>query len=247
MAGGNGRKKKKKRVGYYLYAIVVLILTVANISLAILLLTHVQNIQVTGTEISQKSDIIAWIREDKLTNNSIYTFGKYKSGSYKLPIYLEDVKVSLGAPWKINVHVQEKKIIGSVIEGQAYVYFDAEGLVLKKASEYDASVPVIEGLKVENTGQYEKLKVDNKKVFSYIVNITNEIEKKELYPDRLVWEDDSMNLYFQDICVKLGKSNFDKKVVELPPILEELEGKKGTLYMEHYTSGRISFKENVEE
>jgi hypothetical protein len=33
----------------------------------------------------------------------------------------------------------------------------------------------------------------------------------------------------------------------LPPILEELEGKEGTLYMEHYTSGRISFRENGNE
>jgi cell division protein FtsQ len=56
-----------------------------------------------------------------------------------------------------------------------------------------------------------------------------------------------MNLYFNGVCVKLGKSNFDKKIVELPPILEKLEGKEGTLFMEHYTSGRISFKENPEE
>lgn len=247
MQGEKKRRKKKKKFGYYLYAVVILVLTITNITLAFLLLTHVQNIQVSGNEISQKNEIIAWVREDKLTNNSIYTYWKFKSGSYQMPIYLEEVKVSLGAPWKVNVKVREKQMIGSMIDGNEYIYFDAEGLVMKRTTEYDASVPVIEGLNVDNTDQFSYLEVDNEKVFSYIVSITGEIEKRDLHPDRLVWEEDSMNLYFRDVCVKLGKSNFGKKVVELPPILSQLEGKKGTLHMEHYTSGRISFKENTEE
>ena len=86
-------------------------------------------------------------------------------------------------------------------------------------------------------------------VFSYIVSVTKEIEGSELTPDRLVWEDDSMNLYFEQVCVKLGKSNFAEKILQLPPILSELEGKHGTLQMEHYTedSTSISFEKSDEE
>ena len=67
-------------------------------------------------------------------------------------------------------------------------------------------------------------------------------------PDRLVWEDDSMNLYFGDICVKLGKLNFDEKLIQVPPILKEVEGKKGTFNLEHYNemSSWISFEEEEE-
>ncbi len=68
------RRKKKSKFGYYLYAVVVLILTVTNITLAILLLTHVQEIEVTGTRLSEKEAIVEWIKEDPLTNNSIYTW-----------------------------------------------------------------------------------------------------------------------------------------------------------------------------
>ena len=129
------------------------------------------------------------------------------------------------------------------------MYFDAEGLVLKTGSEYDAQIPLIEGLKVKEAELFEYLDVENEKVFSYIVNVTKEIEDAKLSPDRLVWEDNSMNLYFEEICVKMGKSNFAEKVLQLPPILEELKEKKGTLHMEHYTEDTtsISFEKSDEE
>ena len=107
---------------------------------------------------------------------------------------------------------------------------------------------MVEGLKVGNVKLYQELKIGNEKVFSYIINISHEITERELSPDRLVWEDDSMNLYFGEICVQLGKMNFDEKLTQLPPILEKLEGKKGTLHLEHYSemSNSISFEEVVE-
>lgn len=242
------RKKKKSRFWHYLYAIVVMFLTVANITLATLLLTHTQNIQVTGTKYSTKSEITSWIKEDPLTTNSLYTYFKFRSGSYNLPIYLEGVTVKLAAPWSVKVAVREKSIIGCMIMGQSYVYFDADGLVLQKTASYDETVPLIEGMEIEEAGQYEKLKVNNEKVFDCVVEISKEIEKHELFPDRLVWDEDGMNLYFEQICVKIGKSNFDEKVLQLTPILEKLEGESGILHLEHYTSdsSNISFEKNTE-
>ncbi len=243
------RKKKKSKFGYYLYAVVILLLTIINITLATLLLTHVQSIQVTGTENSKQSEIISWIEEDPMTTNSLYTFFKFRVGSYTLPVYLEDVQVTLSAPWKVKVKVTEKQIIGCLINEESYVYFDAEGLVLQKTTAYIEGIPLIEGLEVEEANKYEVLQVNNEKVFAYFVDVTKEIEKNELSPDRIVWEEDSMNLYFEQVCVQLGKSNFDEKVIQLTPILENLEGKRGTLHLEHYTSDskNISFEENIEE
>lgn len=243
------RRKKKSKFGYYLYAVTVLLLTIINITLAALLLTQVQGIEVKGTKYSQESEIVAWIEEDPLTINSLYTLWKFKFGRYTLPVYLEDVDVSLSAPWKVNVKVQEKQMIGCILVDNSYVYFDAEGLVLKTGSEYDAEFPLIEGLTVKEAELFEYLDVENQKVFSYIVNVTEEMKETDLSPDRLVWEDSSMNLYFEQICVKLGKSDFAEKILQLPPILEELEGKRGTLHLEHYTKDTtsISFEKSEEE
>lgn len=243
------KRKKKSKFGYYLYAVVILLLTITNITLATLLLTYVQNIRVSGNKNSQSSEIIAWIKEDPMTVNSLYTLWKFKSGSYTLPVYLEDVDVKLSAPWSVKVDVTEKQVIGCVMDGNAYVYFDAEGLVLQKSSQYEEGIPLIEGMEVKDTKQFKKIEVENKKVFSYIVDVTKEIEKNQLSPDRIAWEEDSMNLYFEQICVRLGKSNFEKKVVQLPPIIEKVEGKKGTFHLEHYTSDskNISFEEEIDQ
>ena len=163
-------RKRKSKFGYYLYAVVVLTLTIVNVTIGALLITYVQQIEVTGNKISKQRDIISWIQKDPLTANSLYTLWKFRSSRIKIemPIYVESVDVSLKAPWKVQVKVNEKQIIGCVISEGAYVYFDAEGLVLEKTTEYDESIPIIEGIQVENTAQYETMKVDNEKVFSYI-------------------------------------------------------------------------------
>lgn len=243
------RRKKKSKFGYYLYAVVVLSLTVANLVLGTLLLTYVQEVRVTGNENVQKSAILSWIQEDPLTVNSLYTLLKFKTGSYTMPIYLDDVQVRLDAPWKLHVNVSEKQIIGCLLDEASYVYFDAEGLVLRKTSEYAEEIPMIEGLVVEETSKFKPLQVENEKVFSYIVSITEAIEEKALSPDRIVWEDDSMNLYFEQVCVKLGKTGFAEKIKEMTAVLDTLEGKNGTLHLEHYTSdsSKFSFDENVEK
>lgn len=242
------RRKKKSRFGYYLYAVIMLVLTLANITVATFLLTYVQDIEVTGTKYSNEQDIIDWIEEDPLTANSIYAVLKHKFGSYTIPTYLEDVSVSFKAPWKLRVKVQEKDIMGCILVDNNYVYFSEDGTVLLKGTEILDGIPVVEGLKVGNVKLYQELEIGNEKVFAYIIDISNEITERELSPDRLVWEDGSMNLYFGEVCVQLGKMNFDEKLTQLPPILEKLEGQKGTLHLEHYSemSTSISFDEAAE-
>jgi cell division protein FtsQ len=207
----------------------------------------VQNIHIRGSEYSKKSEIVEWIKEDPMTINSLYTLWKFKSGAYKMPVYLEDVEVQLKAPWSVQVIVREKEVVGCVLAGNEYHLFDAEGLVLKKTDEFVKDVPVIDGMEVESANRFEYLKVKNKQIFTYVVSLAEEIDKNKLEPDRILWQEDSMDLFFADVCVKLGKTNYEEKLREIAPILEKLDGKKGILHLEHYTKGStISFEENKE-
>lgn len=241
------RKKKKSKVGYYLYAVVVLILTIAILVVSTLILFHVQKIEVKGTNYSKKNDIIKWVQEDQYTSNALYALCKFKLGSNKIPPYLEKVQVGLSAPWALKVTVKEKTRIGCVATDEGYAYFDKEGMVLWEKAEKIEEIPLLEGLDVETSELYEKLPVDEEEVFSYFVELTKEMKKHKLNPERIVWEENSMNLYFGNVCVRLGRSRFDEKAIQLPPILEKLEGKKGVLDMEYYNeaSPNISFKEEV--
>lgn len=243
------KRKKKTKVWDYVYAVVTLTLMIAILVISILLLTHVQKITVTGTKYSESSSIIGWIKEDKYTSNSLYALWKFKSGRYELPVYLEQAKVGIRSPWELTVQVTEKQIVGCILVNDSYAYIDKEGLVIEKGTSLLEDIPVIEGLQVSNVKKHQKLKMEDEKLFRYIVNVTKEVRKNELKPDRLVWEEDSMNLYFAEICVKLGKSNFADKLLQVPPILQKLEGKSGILHLEHYNqmSTSISFEQNIEE
>lgn len=246
------KKKKRKGFGYYFYAVVVLLLTIANITLAILLLTHVQETEVKGNNYSEKSDIIEWFEEDTLTRNSLYSFWKIKYGSYELPIYLEDIQLSFRAPWKIRLTVTEKEILAGMQYGDEYIYFDKEGLVMTTSTEALDGIYLIEGLVIVHNSeeaeikQFERLQMLDEDIYTIIEKILTALDTVELVPDRIVWEDSSMNLYFGEVCVQLGKTNFSEKLTQLPPILEkeEIQGKAGILHMENYskTGDSISFE-----
>ena len=239
------KRKKKSKFGYYLYAVVVLLLTLANITLAILLLTHVQRIQVNGTNISKEEDIKEWISKDPLTVNSLYTFFRYQFGDPELPVYLEDIKVSFKTPWELKVDVDEKDVMAYTKYKKSYIHFDEEGLVLRITSEQPKNIPFIESIPVRGANLFEPVVIKEEKVFSYVENMLKEVKKSGLEPTRYVWKNGSMNLYFDEVCVEMGKSNYGIKLAELPPILETLAGKKGVLRMEYFsqTGDSISFEE----
>lgn len=242
------RRKRRSRFGYYLYAVVMLFLTIANILAATFLLTYVRQIKVSETTYVKESEIIEWFKGDPYTINSIYAVVKHKVSPPATPVYLESVKVRFSAPWEISIDVREKQVVGCILQEDSYVYFAKDGTVLLIGSEMLEGVPIIEGMQAEHVGLYEQLTFDKEKVFTYVVNISEQMKKNDLKPDRLVWEEESMNLYFDEICVCLGKINFKEKLTELPPILEQLEGKKGKLHLEHYSemSTNISFVEEKE-
>lgn len=238
------KRKKKSRFGYYLYAFTTLVLMIAIILTSAFILTYVQKIEIEGLHYSTEEEILSCIKEDPYTINSVYTYWKYKSGDFTFPESIQTAKMSFNAPWELKITVNEKEIVGCILVGQDYVYFAEDQTVLKKSTEMLDGIPVVEGLQIGKVEVLKPLQIQNEKVFSYIMNISEEVKENDLKPDRIVWEEESMNLYFAGIRVQLGRTNFDEKVVQLPPILAELEGQQGVLHMEHYSdvSTSISFE-----
>lgn len=238
------KRRKKSKLGSYLYAFTTLVLLLAIILSFAFVLTFVQKIEITGVKYSNEEEILSSIKEDPYTMNSLYTYWKYKTGGFTFPASIESTKLSFNAPWELKLSVQEKQIVACILVGENYVYFAEDQTVMQKGKEVLEGIPVVEGLQVGSVEVLKPLRVENEKVFSYIKNISKEINANNLKPDRIVWEDESMNLYFEGIRVQLGKMNFDEKVVQLPPILAELEGQQGVLHMEHYSdvSTSISFE-----
>ena len=237
-------RRKKKSFGYRLYSVIASVFFVANILLATFLLFYVQEIQVTGNQYVSENSVLNSIYEDPKTCNSIYTFFKLKLGAYEKPVCVEDLDVRMLAPWKLRVVVKEKQMVGCTVTDGEYVYFSDEGLILLKSTELLEGVSVIDGIQTDGIELYGQIPINDNKVFSYIIQLTEALRNQELVADRIAWEDDSMNAYFGKVCVKLGKSAYEEKVMQYAAIKKELKGKEGILHLEHYTdsSNRISFE-----
>ena len=149
-------------------------------------------------------------------------------------------------PWKLQVTVKEKEAVAVLEEDGSYVSFDRKGMVLSRTAQQPEQMPIVDGIACNEAQVHEMIQVEDKHVFSYVEELTTALRKYEMIPERLVWDEQGLNAYYDDVYVRFGKSGFDDKVLQLSAIIENLDGEKGTLHLEHYneTNESITFEKN---
>lgn len=241
--------KNRKKKSHRLYAFFVLTLGIMIIVLSMLLLFHIQKVEVKGNTYCTDTEIVELVKNDKFSNNSLYVLGKYRLGKGKTLPCFENIKVSLKAPWSIRITVKEKQPVGYLVDGKDYVYFDKEGFVVEKGKIPIDGVPLVEGIEVKTMEEYQPLKSDSSRIFEEILKASQELKKQKLASDKIVCKKERIFLYVGNVCVSLGTHVTSEKIAQLPPILEKLEGKSGTLHLENYSEDQetIPFDVKVEE
>ncbi len=232
-------RKKKKRKGVFL-GVLTFLLGIAIIVFAFLLLFHVQKIEVKGNEYCSDNQVISWFREDKYAMNSAYAWWKYNHTDVEQLPVVESSRVKLKNPWSVQIIVKEKVITGYIDYKDQYLYFDKDGTALLKTAEKLKGAAYIEGMDIDESKVKlgEVLPVSDKKLFKRIVEISQLLVKYELNPDRVTSSGSELNLYFGKVEVRLGKSNYEIRLAQVPPILEKLKekypDKEGTLHLENF-------------
>lgn len=241
------RKVQKKRK-YGLYALLVGLIAAAILALSVFLLFHIQKIEVTGIEMLTQQEVSDWVKSDTMSGNSLYVLWKSKFRPDKLLPMMKSAEISMKNPWTIKVKIEEHKLLGGILYENEYAYFDEEGTVLKKQTESIPGIPLVEGLGVKKVVLNHKVKAENRKVFSYVIQVGKVVEKWELSPEKIVFNGTEATLHFGTIAVNIGDENFDDRVAQITPILEKLQGKSGTVHLENFTmqSTLISFRPTVE-
>ena len=236
--------KKQKKMGRTIYALTVLILGLLIIVMSVLLLFHVQTIEVSGNKYVNSSEIGESIQKNSRTKNSLYLLGKNLLGKIEYPKAVVSAKIRLKTPWSIKVEVKEKKIMAYAVVDDEYVYFDEQGIVLCKSAILMEGIPCIEGISA-NAELYKKLPIEEKRLFSNIDTMLTSLDKWKIKPERIVSAGADLTIYTGKICITLGSGRMEEKVSQLSPILKKLEGKTGTLDLRHYgeVTETITFKE----
>ena len=156
---------------------------------------------------------------------------------------MDTLEVSLQptSPHELTVEVYEKGILGylyiSSIDQNAY--FDRDGFVVETSQEVMGDVPKIEGLTCDSVVLYEKLPLSNDTALKNLLSLTQLLQKYEIPAKRIKYEEvaGTMTVYSGKITILVGTAdNLAQKIMRLQYILPQLEGKKGTLHLENWTS-----------
>ena len=126
------------------------------------------------------------------------------------------------------------------------MYFDNEGVVVEASKVTTKGIPQVTGISFDHVVLHEKLPVENDAIFQDVLTITKLLNKYDIICDRIQFDKDyNVTLGYGDVKVSIGRlENLDEKLMQLPYILPTLEGKKGTLDLQSYTTDRksISFE-----
>lgn len=247
------RKREKKKHGKSVWRYVTRfffgILGIGAIGSLLLFLFETRQIVVSGNQYCTEQEVTQWLRQDPYSRNSLYVLWRYNQKEAELPPAVEQVKVVLRSPRKVEVQVKEKVFAGRIEYREQSLYFDRKGVASLVAPDVIEGVPYVEGLEIETEKLRlgEVLPITDKEVFSGIGMLTELLGKRELVPDKITCTGTEITLHFNGIRAQIGSGGFPEKLAQIPPILEKMNGlyagQTGVLHLENYSvsDGSIRF------
>lgn len=215
-----------------LAAVVVLLLLAAIIMLSF----NIKTVTVTGNQRYTQEQMIDMLFSDRLSSNAVYCYLKDKLRPHEKIPFVEDYKIVFQSPWKVEIIVYEKSVVGYVSYMSSYMYFDKDGIIVESANEQLAGIPQITGLKFGQIVLYQKLPVEQTDIFQEILNLTQILSIYDMKVDRIQYNAfGEATLFMDGIEVQLGgNESLNGKIAELNDMLPLLSGRSGVLHLEDY-------------
>lgn len=237
----NIRERHMKQLGWVAAVAAVLLLTVL-----VLHFFTVENVIVEGNVHYSVDEIKEMVMGDRMGNNSIYLFLKYRNRQIEDVPFIESMSVTIESPDTVRISVFEKSLAGFVEYMGQYFYFDQDGTVVESSDVKTAGIPQIIGLQFDHIVLYEPLPVEDQTIFIHILDISHLMKKYEIMVDQIYFDSDyHITLYFDDCRINLGSTDYiDEKIMKLKMILPEIRSERGVLRMENYTpnTSNITFE-----
>jgi len=225
---------------------------IKNILITILLLAalglfgflcQAKTITISGNVNYSSEMIKEEIFDKKIKENTIYQFIMGLLDKKEEIPYIMTYEVKYKALDNMDVQVYEKEPVAYIVNDQGYILFDKDGIVLRIEDAVPEGLPFVTGIEPQSVNLFEAIPVEDGKVFSMLKNLVNHLDN--LHPDRILINDkNEMELYFQNIIVKLGTDEYlENKIDRYIAIMPELEGRSGILYMEdvNENTDKVSF------
>lgn len=229
---------------------VLLVLSAAGYFLVSYLTTtyEVKNVYVDGSVHYTDEEIKDLVMTGKLGHNSLYLSYKYKDKEIGDIPFVETISVTIESKDTIRINVYEKALAGYIEFLGKYIYFDKDGIVVESSDVITKGVPEVVGIDFDYVVLHEPLPTKDSELFSKVLNITKLMTKYNVFAEKMYFtKGGDTILYKGDITINLGNDdNLDLKILNLPSLLENLEGMKGTLKLENYNeeTKRVTFEKS---
>lgn len=233
----NKMAAKNKKQSFLLKKIIIILsvlLALVLTGVILFFMNHITQVEIDGNNFYTDEQIKELVINGELEENAWYLYWKYKYSEPPAIPFIDKVEVELAGRGSIKLHIYEKSIVGYVEYLGKCMYFDKDGTVVETSAEPMEGIPRITGLRFERITLYEKLPVGKEEVFQAILNLTKELKKNQIMPDKIQFNDElEAILYFGQAQVLFGTdSSLNEKVARLKALVPQLDGRSGVLHME---------------
>lgn len=231
-------ERKKKKIKKIIKWMSLLFLIIGGIIFALVSpIFSINDIQVFNNNQITTETIVSLSQLQ--VGQNIFKFNKNKvEKEIKANSYVENVNVKRKIPNKIEITIEERKKNYNVEFLNGYAYINNQGYILE-ISEQKLDLPTIQGISTEAEQIVEgnRLNTEDLEKLGSVIQIMNICKNYEL--DNKISSIDITNrnnyiLYMEGEkkTIELGDdSNLSTKMLYIPTILKENEGKEGTIYV----------------
>lgn len=246
-----GRNREKERLYAYdeepgktrhllLWSFAAVILLAA----AVIVTVRITTVRVIGNKTYTAEQVEDMVFPGVWDRSTVICLLKDRFQKHRELPFIEDYDIQLTGPFSCDLVVYEKSIVGYIRYMSSYMYFDKDGVIVENAEEQLAGVPEITGLQFGRIVLNEPLPVADQRVFSEILNITQQLGQYGISSQRIAFDSlQNVTVTVNDgsIDVQLGSSDkLDEKLSVLQDMLPELEsrGLAGTLDLTNYSDNQ---------
>ncbi len=224
------------------WTLILLLLILAAAAAFIIKSSTIETVKVTGNSFYSEDEIRNFVFDSKVENNTIKCYLNNRFGRNKEIPFVERYQIEIINRHEVEVIVYEKNIIGYVNYMGSYMYFDRDGTVVESSSELLDGICQVRGLSFSRIVLYEPIETSIKGLFAQVLTMTQLFDKFEMDIDLIDFDkENEVQISVGDIKVELGAAeNLDLKIAELHDILPQMDGMKGTLYLDDMESGASS-------
>lgn len=246
--------KKKKKIKRIIKAVILMALIIGGFCFALISpIFNIANIDVIGNE-KITSDTIVSLSQLQMGEN-LFKFNRVKViNEIKTNAYIENVNIKRKIPNKIEIIIEERKQDYNIEFLNGYAYINNQGYILE-ISEQKLDLPVIKGISTsqEQIVEGNRLNDEDLEKLEVVIQIMNicksyDLDKKVSSIDISNKSDYIMEMDEEKKTIHLGNnSNLSNKMLYVPAILTENQGKEGTIYLNGDINGDFKprFREKV--